>query len=269
MNAPIRSPRRHAAAPPHERLLCLDIETVPDRSLLPADWGAKFPKPLWHRIACIAFVEARIEIDADGGERYAVTACRSGGELGWDEARLLASFWSYFAQEPTRVVSWNGRSFDIPVLMQRTMLHGLTARGWHNAGTRQEGYTSRFAEGWHCDLMDALASFGACARLSLDEAARAVGLPGKLGGHGSEVEAMVGAGALDQVRAYCEGDVLNLFGLYARYGLLTGRMTRAGHEAALDSLTTYLTQARATRPHLGTFLDAWQCIPTSLAGNVG
>lgn len=245
-------------AAPHTRIVCLDIETAPDRDRMPAAWGAKFPKPLWHRVVAISVVEAQIVADRDGGERYAVTGCRSGGATDWDEARLLRAFWGYFAREPSRVVTWNGRAFDMPVLLQRTMVHGLTARGWHGSGGRREGYTNRFSDGWHCDLMDALSTYGACARLSLDEAARALDLPGKIGGHGGDVEAMTLAGEVERVRAYCEGDVLNLFGLYCRYALLTGLQTPAGHAASLDGLSAYLAGERASRPHLGAFLDAWR-----------
>ena len=58
----------------HEKIICLDIETVPDRSLIP-DWDdGKFPpKPIWHRIVAISFVEARIEYDKGLPEKYAVS----------------------------------------------------------------------------------------------------------------------------------------------------------------------------------------------------
>lgn len=62
--------RPHAQAISHEHLLCLDIETVPDRDLVPADWpAAEFVRqPIWHRVVAISFVEARVERRA-GGER--------------------------------------------------------------------------------------------------------------------------------------------------------------------------------------------------------
>ena len=41
----------------HEHLLCLDIETVPDRDLVPADWPPDdfIRKPIWHRVVAISF----------------------------------------------------------------------------------------------------------------------------------------------------------------------------------------------------------------------
>lgn len=248
---------RAEGEPMHNRLLCLDIETVPDRTLMPPD-SAKFPKPLWHKVVAISFVEATIACDGDGGERFHVVSCRSGRDPDWDEGRLLESFWRYFAKEPTRIATWNGRSFDLPVLRSRAMLHSLTAERWYGAGSRYEGYTHRYASDWSCDLMDQLSDYGACAKLSLDETATAMKLPGKIGGHGSEVEAMIERGEIDKVRAYCECDTLNLQALYLRWALLIGKVTRAGYEASVDSLQSYLESQRATRPHMAEFLDRWR-----------
>ena len=52
----------------HEHLLCLDIETVPDRNLIPADWPETefIRKPIWHKVVAISFVEARIEYPQSG-----------------------------------------------------------------------------------------------------------------------------------------------------------------------------------------------------------
>jgi len=69
---------------------------------------------------------------------------------------------------------------------------------------------------------------------------------------------MVRNGEIDKVRAYCEGDVLNLFALYVRWALLTGRTDLAGHNASLESLAGCLEVERGDRPHLGEFLDLWR-----------
>jgi len=243
---------------PQTRLLCLDVETVPDRGRLPPAWGEKFPKALFHRVVAIGVVEARIEAEAGGQETYRVTACRCGGGSDWEEERLLKAFWRYLATEPSRVVTWNGRGFDLPVLTQRSLLHGVSARAWFTGGTGRDGYRARYADEDHCDLMDALSGRGACTKLGLDEAARAVGCPGKLDGDGSQVETLIDAGEIERVRRYCQTDVLNLFCLYVRYARLTGRISGAGHAASLHSLSAYLAGERGLRPHLGMFLDRWR-----------
>lgn len=243
----------------HDHLLCLDIETVPDRVLFPDLPKEKFPpKVIMHRVVAISFVEAALERRPNGTERYIVRTCRTGGQPDWDERRLLEGYWRYFGDHQTRIVTWNGRGFDLPVLRARAMIHGLSAERWYRGGTKYEGYTQRYSPDWHCDLMEQLSDYRSCTAMSMDDLAFAIGLPGKIGGHGSEVEGMVERGEIDKVRAYCEGDVLNLFGLYVRWALLTGRTDPEGHNASLESLTECLERERGNRQHFGEFLDRWR-----------
>jgi predicted PolB exonuclease-like 3'-5' exonuclease len=242
----------------HDKIICLDIETIPDRTLIP-DWDeGKFPpKPIWHRVVAISFVEARID-RGKGPDKYVVTCCRSGGQENWDEQRLLWKFWQCFTENAPRVVTWNGKGFDLPVLRARAMMYGISARSWYHQGTKWDSYMQRFAPDWHCDLMEQLSDYRACAAMSLDDVALALGLPGKIGGHGSEVEAIVRRGEISQVRAYCEADCLNLFVLYVRWALFSGRTDLTGHNASLESLIEYLESESGARLHFGQFLDGWR-----------
>jgi predicted PolB exonuclease-like 3'-5' exonuclease len=139
------------------------------------------------------------------------------------------------------------------------MMYGLSAGAWFNSGKgRYVNYTYRYSDDWHCDLMESLSDYRAAPNMKLDEIAAAVGLPGKLNGHGSEVEAMVQRGEIEKVRAYCECDCLNLFALYVRWGLVSGRMDAAGHNASIASLVRRLEEERHQRPHFGEFLDCWR-----------
>ena len=195
----------------HDRIICLDIETIPDRTLIPEWNDGKFPpKPIWHQIVAISFVEARIEYDKGLQERYAVECCDPVvTQIGMSNASFRNS--GSTSPNARRVVSWNGKGFDLPVLRARAMVYGISAQSWYQRGTKWDSYMQRFAPDWNCDLMEQLSDYRACASMSLDDVALALGLPGKIGGHGSEVEAMFRRGEIDKVRAYCEGDCLNLF----------------------------------------------------------
>ena len=240
-----------------DALLALDIETVPDTDLMPPGWPAdKFPKNAWHRIVCISFVTADIE-RVDGLEAYSVTSCRTGGEADRDEARLLKAFWRFFRERQYRVLTWNGRAFDMPTILSRSLMYGIDASAWFQDGSRWEGYRHRFATDWHLDLMDAMSEHGAAQRLTLEEGAAMIGLPGKMGEHGSCVSSMVAAGDVERVRAYCETDCLNLAVLYFRWAFLTGRTDTVGHDKAVSGMIDLLGGERGARPHLGHFLDAW------------
>ena len=148
------------------------------------------------RVVAISFVEARIEQPQGGGERYEVECCRTGGEADWDERRVLQAWCRHFGRRQARVVTWNGNGFDLPMLRLRSMMHGISAEPWFTRGTKWESYTQRYASDWHCDLMEQLADYGACTKLGMEDVALAMGLPGKIGGHGSEVAAMVVRGEL-------------------------------------------------------------------------
>jgi predicted PolB exonuclease-like 3'-5' exonuclease len=247
-------------AEPHDALLVLDIETVLDPDLVPENWDPeRFPKPAWHRIVAISFVEIEIDRTGPGGdEDYRMRTCRSGGEPGWDEARLLRAFWRFFEAGHYRVVTWNGRSFDIPTILLRSMRHGIAAPSWFRRGSRWSGYGHRYATDWHTDLMEVLADFGASQRLTLDEAAALVGAPGKLGEHGANVAALMHAGEVSRVRDYCETDCLNLTILYLQWAHLSGKTGAHAYEAAICGVAAYLRAERVDRPHLGNFLDAWR-----------
>jgi predicted PolB exonuclease-like 3'-5' exonuclease len=160
--------------------------------------------------------------------------------------------------ELARVVTWNGRGFDLPVLRLRAMMHGLSAEAWFTGASKWDGYAQRYAADWHRHPMDQLSDYGACRSLALQDVAVTLGLPSMIGGHGAEVAAMIERGELEQVRAYCEADCLNLFVLYVRWALLTGKVGAAGHNASLQSLVRCLEEERGGRPHLGAFLDRWR-----------
>ncbi|GJD77485.1 3'-5' exonuclease [Methylobacterium gregans] len=280
---PVRQARR---APPHAgrtaapararpaRILCLDIETTPDAELVPQDWPKeRFLKPAWHSVSAISFAEARIEAGNDGSEHYVIECCRSGGQPGWSEERLLRGFWEMFSEGDFRLVSWNGRAFDMPVLILRAFLYGIPASAYFLRGDRWAGYTRRYAPEYHSDLAELLSSYGSATRMGLDEMARAMGLPGKGEEHGSMVEALAAAGEIERIRSYCETDVLNTVSLFFRWAHMSGASTAADHDASMASLVDYLTRERDARPHLGSFLDRWAAsrrpVPMMLKGAGG
>lgn len=241
-------------------LLVVDLETVPDEAILPVDRDPEaFPKPIQHEIITLGFLLARILPDGQY-ERYAVRRLGTASRAQRSEHDILAGFWQLIDRHRPRVVSWNGRGFDVPVLKQRSLVHGLQAREWHRTEPRF-GYDYRYNPSWHCDLMDLLGDTGASARLGLHETAIAVGLPGKLDGNGAQITARVAAGQYDRIDWYCEGDVLNTYGLYLRWAYFSSRLSARGHNASIKDLVEYLERERPARPHLGEFLDVWSDSP--------
>src|SRR5262249_36574634 len=98
--------------------------------------------------------------------------------------------------------TFNGHSFDLPVLRYRAMVNRVPA-----AGLQVRQYFHRYTED-ALDLCDVLGSYVPGAKVRLDDVSKILGLSGKpFGIDVSRVEEMVLAGQIEEVARYCETDV--------------------------------------------------------------
>ncbi len=158
-----------------------------------------------------------------------------------------------------QLVSWNGGGFDLPVLHYRGLMHRVVASKYWDFGEddrefRFNNYISRYHHR-HLDLMDLLALYQPRANAPLDAMAKLCGLPGKLGMDGSAVHAAWLAGRIDDIRRYCETDVMNTYLLYCRYQLMRGGLTAAEHAQEEAMVRAMLTAD--PEPHWRQYLEAW------------
>jgi len=182
------------------------------------------------------------------------------GEQDAGEGELVQRFFDGIEKYTPDLVSWNGAGFDLPVLHYRALRHGVQAPRYWETGDedqafRWNNYLNRFH--WrHLDLMDVLAGYQARGRASLENVATLLGLPGKLGMSGEKVWDAWLDGGIEQIRNYCETDVLNTFLIYLRFEQMRGRLSRDQHRAECKLIRD--TLAAQARPHLQQFLDAWR-----------
>lgn len=211
--------------------------------------GSDFLRPHLHRVVAIAAVMRSQEI------------CKV-WSLGGPEAperELIQRFFEGIGKYTPTLVSWNGGGFDLPVLHYRALLHGIGApRYWETGdednGFRWNNYTNRFH--WrHTDLMDVLSGYQARAVAPLEEIAALLGLPGKLGMHGSRVWERFQAGDIVSIRNYCETDVLNTYLVYLRFQLMRGRLQDAEYQRECRLLREVLVTE--DKSHLNEFVQAW------------
>lgn len=265
---------------PGATLFVFDIETIPDTGAVAnltgvhdlditvrrqalADYhlsitGGKnaFPRQPFHKIVAISFLEA--EIGDDGGrETYHLSELRSGGEESFEEKHLVRGFFQHIRTRRPRLVSFNGRGFDLAVLKYRAMVHGIDAGFLYTMGDKWNSYTSRYSDDWHCDLMEVLSDYGASARVRLNELCAVMGFPGKVGVDGADVARLVDGGNLKAVRTYCEADVLNTYLVYLRHMLHRGRINTAGYNQAIGDIIALIDTEGGERPHLTEFMEAW------------
>lgn len=176
------------------------------------------------------------------------------------EKELVLRFFQGLERYTPWLVSWNGGGFDLPVLHYRALLHSVACPRYWDAGDQDpqfkwNNYLSRFHQR-HTDLMDVLAGYQARANAPLDEIAKMLGFPGKLGMKGSEVLAQYESNNLKSIRDYCETDVLNTYLVYLRYQFIRGQLNEDTLAFEEGRVKDYLRLSE--KPHLLEFLDAWE-----------
>jgi predicted PolB exonuclease-like 3'-5' exonuclease len=72
---------------------------------------------------------------------------------------------------------------------------------------------------------------------------------------GSEVNAAIAEGRLEDVRRYCETDVMNTFLLYLRFRLLRGELTAGEYAKEVSFAREKIAAVDA--PHWREFIAAW------------
>ena len=253
-------------------ILAFDIETIPDcaglRLLhnLPAD----LPDA---DVAEIAFQKRRVQTGNDflptHLHKIVVISCVlrneeevrvfSIGEPDATEELAIQRFFEGINKYVPQIVSWNGRNFDLPVLVARGLIHGVAAACFWDTGNdnkdfRWSNYINRFHDR-HVDLMDILSIYGGRGS-PLDEISRLSGFPGKLGVGGGAVWESYRKGAIASIRDYCEADCVNTYLLYLRFQLMRCALSREQYDAEAALLRALLE--RQSAPHWREFLSLWK-----------
>src|SRR5256714_2504021 len=250
-------------------VLAFDIETVPDcagiRRLyqLPDDLADA-------EVAEVAFQKRRAVSGNDflppHLQRVVVISCVlrhddevwvfSIGEPEVTEPVAIQRFFDGINKYAPQIVSWNGRNFDLPVLVARGLIHGVAAAcfwdtGQDNKDAKWANYINRFHDR-HVDLMDVLSLFGSRGS-PLDELARLSGFPGKLRiGRAADWEGYR-QGAIASIRDYCETGCANTYLLYLRFQLMRCALSREQDDPPLELLRAFLL-----RPNP----PPWQGVPS-------
>ncbi|RKP54596.1 3'-5' exonuclease [Pararobbsia silviterrae] len=164
------------------------------------------------------------------------------------ETTLIQSFFKVIERYTPTLVSWNGGAFDLPVLNYRALVHGIAAAKYWDMGEddrdfKWNNYIARYHMR-HTDLMDVLAMYQPRANAPLDALAKMCGFPGKMGMDGSQVWQAFQEGRIEEIRNYCETDVVNTYLLYARFQLMRGALTQDDYETEIDVVKRALASER-------------------------
>jgi predicted PolB exonuclease-like 3'-5' exonuclease len=270
ISAEIRARRTaRPANAPATAFLILDTESVPDGRLLSR---VKYPGENLSPEAAIdrAQAEAR-EQSRDGSDFLPVTfqvpvsicvlrvasdftlqALTALDAPHYRPEEMVRKFWQGVAHYKARLVTFNGRGFDMPLLELAAFRQGLSARDYfYNSRNRFNGN--------HIDLCDWLSNYGAC-RLAggLNLLAKLLGKPGKMEVAGDQVYAMHRAGQLQQINDYCMCDTLDTYFVFLRTRVLLGEMPLELERLLVQKARTWLAGKAAEVPALRQYLDRWE-----------
>ncbi len=177
------------------------------------------------------------------------------------EGKMIQQFYGAVEKHSPQLVSWNGGGFDLPVLHYRGLQHSVVANKYWDMGEddreyKYNNYIGRYHTR-HLDLMDLLAMYQPKNNAPLDAMAKLCGFPGKLGMDGSQVYPAFLQGKVEDIRRYCETDVMNTYLLYCRFQKMRGGLTEAEYEQEIAMVKHSLAQLATSDPHWREYLAAW------------
>ena len=252
--------------------LVFDTESVPDGTLL---GRVKYPREALPPEEAIARARQEAREASKGGSDFlpvtfqvpvAVCVVRVAvdftlqrvtclGAPDFETPDIVRQFWrgvEHYAH--ARLVTFNGRGFDLPLMELAAYDHGIAAANYfHNSRNRYHGK--------HIDLMDWMGNYGAYRltgglNLLAVRGERPAGC-GKLDVAGDQVYEMYRAGQRQAINDYCLFDTLDTYFVFLRTRVLLGEFD-AEHEGRLARRARqWLEEAREHYPALETYLTAW------------
>jgi predicted PolB exonuclease-like 3'-5' exonuclease len=150
-------------------------------ALMTTTWEEEepFPPPQAHRAVAMAWVD----LSGDDNQWYVFEGQTVFSNWGYDgeadslEKEMLEAFGREQGGDEACLVTWNGRTFDLPVVNLRSFLHGVPCEWYY----KERDVRYRYSEAGHCDLMDFFSDYGAGRSMKLGDVAKLRGLPGKIG----------------------------------------------------------------------------------------
>ncbi|MEZ6122185.1 MAG: 3'-5' exonuclease [Planctomycetaceae bacterium] len=173
---------------------------------------------------------------------------------------IIRRFWQGWLHygRPT-LVTFNGRSYDIPVMELGAFRYGLSLPSWFNVESRSfEQARNRYNIDAHLDLQDLFSNFSA-VRVSggLNMLANLLYKPGKCGIDGSQVQELYWDGQVDRINDYCRCDVLDTYFVFLRSRVLIGRLSLEAEAELIDQVRQMLEEQADEQPAYRTYLDCW------------
>ena len=175
---------------------------------------------------------------------------------------ITRHFWEgWRAYHKPTLVSFNGRTFDIPLMELSAFRYGIGIPEWFNLHERTyDQNRNRYNQAAHFDLQEIITNYGT-TRLSggLNLMANLIGKPGKMGVAGHMVQDLYDRGELGQINDYCRCDVLDTYFVLLRTKVLTGQLSLDDEKALIDETVQWLDEKSEAFPVYREYLN--ECRP--------
>jgi len=173
---------------------------------------------------------------------------------------MTKHFWTgWEAYEQPTWVTFNGRTFDIPLMEHAAFRYGVAVPRWFNLEQRAyEQNRNRYNLNSHFDLQEILTNFGSTwFRGGLNLAASLLGKPGKMSVQGDMVYDLYCAGKVAEINEYCRCDVLDTYFVFLRTKVLMGKITLAQEHALVLQAKELLESQVSQHPAYAQYLEQW------------
>lgn len=172
---------------------------------------------------------------------------------------MTEKFWrGWDAYRRPTLVSFNGRTFDVPLLELAAFRYGVSLAGWFSGGKSYEQPRNRYNNEAHLDLHDVLTNYGASRFTGgLNLAANLLGKPGKMGVQGHMVQDLFNEGRLAEISDYCRCDVLDTYFVFLRTMVLLGQLPLDEEQKLVGQTRQWLEERVAERDIYGDYLERW------------
>jgi hypothetical protein len=150
-----------------------------------------------------------------------------------------------------KLVTFNGRGFDMPMLELAAFRHGLSLKDYCQRNRNRFG-------GNHLDLLDWLTNYGACRLVGgLNLLAKMLGKPGKMEVAGDQVYRLYQEGRYQDINDYCMFDTLDTYFVFLRTRVLTGDLALEQEHDLARQAREFLEGKVKELPALGQYLENW------------
>lgn len=169
---------------------------------------------------------------------------------GANEREMISQFLNFIDKHNPRLVSYNGRGFDLPMLMIRAMSYNISVNAYFDTNDKSlnkdkwTNYRSRYDGIFHLDLLDHISDFRAVSGLKLDTLCASLNLPGKYDVHGDQVFELFYNNEISKIHEYCQSDTLNTYWLFLKYELLRAKITLNDYVDYILEMSKYLQNER-------------------------